>query len=69
MLRKVGNIMLDMEKLLIELHEKHDLQHGEVLFLIHGWQKVHAPDHLETYQDDTHPIFYYGPEGIINGKQ
>lgn len=64
-LRKVGDIMLDMEKLLFELHDPnsgHDMQHGEVLYLINGWQKIHVPGQIETYTDDgSHPILY-GPK-------
>lgn len=61
-LRKVGDIMMDMEKLLLELHIGHDMQHGEVLYLINGWQKIHVPHQIETYEKDgTHPILY-GPK-------
>lgn len=61
-LRKVGDIMLDMEKLLFELHEGHDMQHGEVLYLVNGWQKIHVPEQIETYEKDgTHPVLY-GPK-------
>ena len=61
-LRRVGDIMLDMEKLLFELHIDHDMQHGEVLYLINGWQKIHVPDQIETYvKDGTHPVLY-GPK-------
>jgi len=61
-LRKVGDIMLDMEKLLFELHVDHDMQHGEVLYLINGWQKIHVPGQIETYVDDgSHPVLY-GPK-------
>ena len=61
-LRRVGDIMLDMEKLLFELHIDHDMQHGEVLYLINGWQKIHVPASIETYtKDGTHPVLY-GPK-------
>lgn len=61
-LRKVGDIMMDMEKLLFELHIYHDMQHGEVLYLINGWQKIHVPKQIETYiEDGTHPVLY-GPK-------
>lgn len=51
-----------MEKLLFELHVDHDLQHGEVLYLINGWQKIHVPDQIETYvSDGSHPVLY-GPK-------
>lgn len=60
-LRKVGDIMLDMEKLLFELHIDHDMQHAEVLGLVNYWQLTHVPEQLEEYEDGTHPIFY-GPK-------
>lgn len=54
--------MLDMEKLLYELHLGHDMQHGEVLYLVNGWQKIHVPNHIETYErDGSHPVLY-GPK-------
>lgn len=61
-IRPVGDVLLDMEKLLFELHIDHDLQHGEVLYLINGWQKIHVPSQIETYlKDGTHPVLY-GPK-------
>jgi len=61
-IRPVGDIMLDMEKLLMELHIDHDMQHYEVLYLVNGWQKVHVPQQIETYEKDgTHPVLY-GPK-------
>lgn len=65
-LRKVGDIMMDMEKLLIELHEDHDMQHYEVLYLVNGYQKVHFPEQIETYLDNTNPVLY-GPK--LNKKR
>lgn len=63
MFRSVGNIMLDMEPLLFELHIDQDLQHGEVISLISGWQHIHVPQQIETYEDGTHPgLYYYGPK-------
>lgn len=60
-LRRVGDIMLDMEKLLFELHIDHDMQKGEVLALVDRWQEIHYPEGKETYTiDKTHPVFYYG---------
>src|ERR1700693_281271 len=64
-LRKVGDIMLDLEPLLFELHLGHDLQHSDVLGLINFWQTVHVPEQLEEYEDGTHPVLVrpvlYGP--------
>lgn len=54
--------MQDMEELLFELHIGHDMQHGEVLYLINGWQKIHVPKQVEVYEDDgTSPVLY-GPK-------
>lgn len=66
-LRKVGDIMLDMEELLFELHEGHDMQHGEVLYLINGWQKIHTPLQVEEYEDGSHPVLY-GPKQKVEPK-
>lgn len=63
-LRRVGDIMLDMEKLLFELHVDHDLQHGEVLYLINGWQNIHVPDQREVYTTDKSSPVLYGPREI-----
>ena len=60
-LRRVGDIMLDMEPLLFELHVDHDMQYHEVLYLIYGWQRVHVKQQVETYLDGSHPVFY-GPK-------
>lgn len=61
-IRPVGKIMEYMEKLLYELHIDHDMQHGEVLYLINGWQKIHVPGQIEIYIDDgSHPLLY-GPK-------
>jgi hypothetical protein len=58
-LRKVGDIMLDMEQLLLELHIDHDMQHGEVLYLINGWQHIHVPNQIEVYdKDGSSPVLY-----------
>ena len=61
-IRRLGDITQDLEVLLLELHIDHDLQHGEVLYLINGWQKIHVPQQIETYEKDgTHPVLY-GPK-------
>lgn len=52
-IRPVGDIMLDMEKLLFEFHIDHDMQHQEVLGLIHWWQRSHVPEQEPKYVDPT----------------
>ena len=60
-LRRLGDITNDLEVLLMELHCAHDLQHGEVLNLINGWQKIHVPDKVEVYiADQSKAVLYYG---------
>jgi hypothetical protein len=64
--RPTGDIMLDMEKLLLEMAIDHDMQWYEILNLVHGYLQVHCPNSQETYtKDGSHPVFYYGPkEGL-----
>jgi hypothetical protein len=56
----MGDIMLDMEPLLLEMAVDHDLQWGDILHLVHGYLKVHTPGAQEEYLDGSHPEFYYG---------
>lgn len=61
-IRPLGNITLELEKLLSEMIEDHDLQWGEILGLVHTWLQIHAPEAKEEYCDNgSNPIFYYGP--------
>ena len=60
-LRKCGDVLLDMEPLLLELAIGHDLQMGDILNLVRGYLEVHMPGCREEYEDGTTPIFYYGP--------
>lgn len=62
--RPMGNITLDMEKLLEEMTEDHDLQWGEVLGLVYTWLQIHAPQAQEEYVKGIYknPVFYYGPK-------
>lgn len=58
-LRPLGHIQLDLEPLILEMAD-HDLQWGDYLGLLHIYLKIHLPDSQEEYDDDTHPIFFYG---------
>lgn len=59
-LRKVGNILLDMEPFLEELVVNHELQLGELLSLINCWVHIHAPHAVEEYLDGSpSPKFTY----------
>lgn len=52
-LRPLGDITQDLEPLLFEMCEKHDLQHGEILNLIKGWLDIHYPKGREEYVDGS----------------
>lgn len=60
-LRPLGHITQDMELLISEMIDGHDLQHGEVLNLIRGYLEIHYPGAKEEYEVGGHPEFYYGP--------
>jgi hypothetical protein len=61
--KKLGNLLLHLEKTLDDMIDRHDLQWGDVLALIHQHLQVHRPDAQETYvKDNSHPEFYYGPK-------
>ena len=61
-LRPLGEVLLDLEPLLLEMVVQHDLQFGDVLNLVYGYLEVHCPGAKEEYDDDgKSPVFYYGP--------
>jgi hypothetical protein len=62
-LRPMGVITANMETLLEEMTNDHDLQWGEVLSLVHAWLTIHAPQAQEQYYENNEvPVFYYGPK-------
>ena len=61
-MRPMGDILLDLEELINEMTDDHDLQWGDVLNLMYGYLLVHRPDAREEYTEGGHPKFYYGPE-------
>lgn len=60
-LRPLGEITLELEKVLEEMTNDHDLQWGEILGLVHTWLNIHAPANQEEYVDGGSPVYYYGP--------
>lgn len=60
--RKVGDILLEMEPLLLELACDHELQWGDILGLTYSYLMVHAPGAREEYDEGGHPEYYYGPK-------
>lgn len=59
--RPLGKILLDIEPYLLEMAD-HDLEWGDYFGLLRQYLEIHLPNHQETYEDDTNPIFFYGPE-------
>lgn len=58
--RPLGQVMLDLEELLLEMTESHELQYGDILNLVYGYLEVHCPHAKEEYLDGTNPTFFYG---------
>lgn len=58
--RKLGAVLLDLEAILDEMIDNHDLQFGDILGLVHAHLMVHRPDAQEEYTDGGHPVFFYG---------
>jgi hypothetical protein len=71
-LRPLGEIQLDLEPLFYEMVHDHGLQKGDLSALVNQWVDTHYPQAIETYFDDTTPIYFYGHiEGlrkILEGK-
>lgn len=62
---KLGDLLLELENILDQMIDGHDLQFGDILNLVHGHLQVHRPDAQEEYTDGGSPVFYYGsPEGL-----
>lgn len=66
-LRKMGDILLDLEKILLELVD-HGLQWGDIIFQIYGYLMVHAKGAREEYMDGTNPELTYGPRKEPDGS-
>lgn len=60
-LRPLGDILLDLEVILDEMVDKHELQMGDILALVQSHLIIHRPDCIEEYVDGTHPEYFYGP--------
>lgn len=60
-MRKIGNVLLDLEPILDEMCD-HGLQLGDILALVKSHIEIHRPDAIEEYLDGTHPEYFYGPK-------
>ena len=61
--KTLGKLMMELESILDQMIDQHELQSGDILNLVHGHLVSHRPDAFEQYIDDgSSPVFYYGPE-------
>lgn len=67
-LRPLGDILLDIEPSLFEMCKDHDLQHGDILYLIKGWLDIHYPGGKEEFVDGDDIFFYYGGKRVLLNK-
>jgi hypothetical protein len=62
-IRPMGEIISDLEPLLMELVDIHDLQRGDIMALIFNYINVHLPQSIEIYEaDGSSPEYKYGPK-------
>lgn len=67
-IRPLGDIMLDLEPYLFEMHLDHDLQTQELVGLIWTWSTTHFAKQIPKYDDVTLiPALYVkdGPHMVI----
>ena len=64
-MRPLGDITLEIEPLIEEMVDEHDLQMGEILALVKIWIEIHRPQAIEQYEDNTNPVFKYGHKDEI----
>lgn len=60
-MRALGRITDDLENLIAEMIDDHEMQWGEIFNIIRGYLEIHRPDAQESYEDGASPTFYYGP--------
>ena len=68
-LRKLGDVLLDLEPLLDEMALSHELQMGDILGLIVRHLEMHNPDCIEEFDDNTKPVFFYGHHSLEPKKE
>jgi len=68
-LRKLGDVLLDMEPLLDELADIHELQRGDILSLIFHQVTMHNPDCIEEFADGSRPLYFYGHKDLEPKKE
>jgi len=61
-MRKLGDIITDLEKLVTEMVDGHDMQWGDILAIVWNYLRVHRPEARENYVEGGYPEYYYGPK-------
>jgi len=60
-MRPLGKITEEMEPLILEMVEEHEMQVHEILGIIYLYLQVHCPGAFETYDaDGSSPVLMYG---------
>lgn len=54
-IRPMGQITEDLEKILIEMCDDHELQSYEIHGIIDHWFPIHFESAIPTYEDGTQP--------------
>lgn len=67
-MRPMGDVLLDLEVVISEMIDDHDLQHGDVLSLVRGYLEIHYPGAKEEYVDGDEIVYYYGPKSLMSSK-
>lgn len=69
-LRPLGDILLELEPLYLELMLNHKLQYSDFYGIVNQYNKTHGLDEtcLEQYTDGTIPVFYYGHKDGLKEK-
>jgi hypothetical protein len=60
-IRPLGDILLDLEVLIDEAIDDHELQDVDLYSLLRGHIESHRPDCKMEYVDGTFPEMYFGP--------
>lgn len=61
-IRPMGEIRCELEELYDEIIDTHDQQIGDEVGWLHEHLKMHRPDAMEEFTDNTRPVFFYGHE-------
>lgn len=60
--RKLLEILLDLEVIIDEMADDHEMEWGDIRALVMNHLKVHHPGSREHYVDGGYPVDFYGPE-------